>query len=285
MKTKRRAKKYTMFYVAALILIMSGAQQYALADSEPVAAAEGNAQLVEAQAAAKEILMRMAEFMAKIPQYSVNLTSNYDVLQESGQMIEFGESRTVILSRPNGLRVEVEQSDGEKHLFQYDGKEITLSSPSQNVYAQTSRPGGIDEAVMYFLRDLGMRLPLAMLLTSRIPAEIDRRTQSLNYVEETVIDGIPVHHLAGRTETVDYQAWIPEGGQPLPLRIVLTYKDAEGHPAFRAQFSDWNMAPEVKDSLFAFTPSEGMQKIPFLAELPKIALEGPINPEQTGESK
>ena len=48
MKTKRRAKKYTMFYVAVLILIMSGAQQYALADSEPVAAAEGNAQFSKA---------------------------------------------------------------------------------------------------------------------------------------------------------------------------------------------------------------------------------------------
>ena len=99
MKTKRQTKIGTVLYVAVLIATMGWLQQYALADSEPVAAAEGNAQLVEAQAAAKEILMRMAEFMAKIPQYSVNLASNYDVLQESGQMIEFGESRTVILSR------------------------------------------------------------------------------------------------------------------------------------------------------------------------------------------
>jgi hypothetical protein len=138
---------------------------------------------------------------------------------------------------------------------------------------------------MYFLRDLGMRLPLAMLVTSRLPEELNRRTQVLNYVEATVFDGIPVHHLAGRTETVDYQAWISEGDQPIPLRIVLTYKNAEGHPAFRAQFSDWNMTPEVKDSLFAFTPSEGMQKIAFLAEVRKTAFEGSTNPEQTGEQK
>lgn len=200
-------------------------------------------------------------------------------------MIEFGESRKIIVSRPNGLRVEVDQSNGEKQLVQYDGKEITVFSPSQNVYAQASKPGGIDEAVMYFLRDLGMRLPLAMLVTSRLPAEIDRRTQSLNYVEKTVIDGIPVHHLAARTETVDYQVWIPEGDQPLPLRIVLTYKNAQGHPAFRAQFSDWNLTPEVEDSLFAFTPSEGIQKIPFLAQLPTIAYEGSTKSEQTGEQK
>ena len=283
MKTKRQTKIGTVLYMAVLIAAMGWMQQHALADSEPLADPVENAQLSEEDAAAKDMLMQMAEFLSKTPQFSVNLKTRYDVLQESGQMIEFGESRKIIVSRPDGLRVEVEQSDGEQHLFQYDGKEITVSSPTQNVYAQASKPGGIDEAVMYFLRDLGMRLPLAMLVTSRLPAEINRRTQSLNYVEKTVIDGIPVHHLAARTETVDYQAWIPEGDQPLPLRIVLTYKNAEGHPAFRAQFSDWNLTPEVKDSLFAFTPSEEIQKIPFLAELPKIALEGPTNSEQTGE--
>ena len=285
MKTKRQTKIGTVLYVAVLIATMGWMQQHALADSEPLADPVENAQLSEEDAAAKDMLMQMAEFLSKTPQFSVNLKTSYDVLQESGQMIEFGESRKVIVSRPDGLRVDVEQSDGEKQLLQYDGKEITLFSPSQNVYAQASKPGGIDEAVMYFVRDLGMRLPLAMLLTGRLPAEIERRTQSLNYVEKTVIDGIPVHHLAGRTETADYQAWISEGDQPLPLRIVLTYKNAEGHPAFRAQFSDWNLTPEVKDSLFAFTPSEGIQKIPFLAELPEIALEGPTNSEQTGESK
>lgn len=285
MKTKRRMGICTVLLCAALIATMGGVQQYALADSESLALPDGNTQLDETQAAAKDIIMRMTKFLAKTPQFSVNLKSSYDVLQESGQMIEFGESRKIVLRRPDELRVEVAQSNGEQHLVQYDGKEITVFNPSQNVYAQASKPGGIDEAIMYFLRDLGMRLPLAMLLTSRLPAEIDRRTQSFNYVEKTVVDGMPVHHLAGRTETVDYQAWIPEGDQPLPLRIVLTYKDAEGHPAFRAQFSDWNLMPEVKDSLFSFAPSEGVQKIPFLAELPKVALEEPTNPEQTGDSK
>ena len=285
MKTIRQTKIGTVLYVAVLIVTMSWMQQHALAESEPLADPVENAQLSEEEAAVKDMLMRMAEFLSKTPQFSVNLKASYDVYQESGQMIEFSESRKIIVSRPSGLRVDVDQSDGEKQLVQYDGKEITVFSPSQNVYAQASKSGGIDEAVIYFLRDLGMRLPLAMLLTSRLPAEIERRTQSFNYVEKTVIDGVPVHHLAGRTETADYQAWISEGDQPLPLRIVLTYKNAAGHPAFRAQFSDWNLTPEVKDSLFAFTPPEGIQKIPFLAEVHEISYEGSTNSEQTGESK
>jgi hypothetical protein len=234
---------------------------------------------------AKKILMSMAEFLAKTPRFSVNLTDSYEVLQDTGQKIEFGEIRRILVSRPNGLRVEVEHSDGEKHFVLYDGKEITTFSPKENVYAQVSKPGGIDEAIIYFLKDLHMRLPLAALLLSRFPAEIERRTQSLDYVEKSVMHGTTVHHLAGRTETVDYQVWIPAGTQPLPHRVVLTYKNAEGQPSFRAEFSEWNLAPDIPDNQFAFTPPEGAHKIAFLAQLPNIEFEGAKKAEQSGEQK
>jgi hypothetical protein len=227
----------------------------------------------------------MAEFLARTPQFTVNLNDSFDVVQKSGQKIEFGENRKITVSRPNSLRVDLEESNGEKHTVLYDGKNITVFSPSQNVYAQTTKPGGIDEAVRYFLKDLHMRLPLAALLLSRFPAEVESRTLSLDYVEKTLIDGVPAHHLAGRTETVDYQVWIAEGSQPLPLRIVLTYKNAEGQPEFRAQFSDWNLAPKVQDSQFAFTPPEGARKIAFQAQLSDFATAGTESPEQPGEQK
>jgi len=82
---------------------------------------------------AQDILKRMAEFIANTPKLTVNMSSRYDVLQDSGQKIEFAENRNVTISRPNGLRVELEGSDGEKHLIVYDGKDITVFSPNQNV--------------------------------------------------------------------------------------------------------------------------------------------------------
>jgi Predicted periplasmic protein (DUF2092) len=42
---------------------------------------------------------------------------------------------------------------------------------------------------------------------------------------------------------VDFQLWIADGDQPLPLRAVLTYRREAGQPQFRAQFSDWNFEP------------------------------------------
>lgn len=275
----------TALSVAVLAAMMGCAAKPAATRPESPAASKSVPQAAAEPKEAKDILQRMAAFLAGTPRFSVNVRADYDVLQESGQMIEFGETRKITLSRPDRLRVEVEHSDGEKHLVLYDGREITVFSPSQNVYAQAPKPGGIDEAVVYFLKDLHMRLPLAALLLSRLPEELERRTQSLDYVERVVIGGAPAHHLAGRTETVDYQIWVAEGAQPLPLRVVLTYRNAEGQPQFRAQFSDWNLTPEIQDVQFAFTPPEGARKIAFLAELNQLDPRGAATPEQTGERK
>jgi hypothetical protein len=282
MKTTRYSEIRAVLCGALLAIIAGCAEERAATRPEPTAAQTSARQAVAEPTEPKAILMRMAEFLANTPRFSVNIQDNYDVAQESGQKIEFGERRKVIESRPNGLRIEAEHSNGDKHLVQYDGKDITVFNPILNVYAQVTKPGGIDEAVMYFLRDLHMRLPLALLLTSRLPSELEKRTQSLDYVERTEIQGTPAHHLAGRTETVDYQVWIAEGVQPLPLRIVLTYKNVEGQPQFRAQFADWNLAPEIQDSQFAFTPPEGAQKIAFVAQLPQLTLKGTTTPEPTG---
>lgn len=280
------SKCFALCAIAPLIMVGCAQEQAVI---RPQASASVTSAATPAAATtprdAKSILMSMADFLAKTPRFSVNLSSSYEVVQESGQKIEFGENRRIIVSRPDKLRVEVEHSDGEKHLVLYDGKEITTYSPNQNVYAQVAKPGGIDEAVTYFLKDLHMRLPLAALLLSRFPDELERRTQSLDYVDKLSLNGTTIHHLAGRTETVDYQVWIPENSQPLPLSVVLTYKNAEGQPSFRAQFSDWNLAPEIPDNQFAFTPPEGARKIAFLAQLPQIALEGVSKPEKSGEQK
>ena len=275
----------TYFVILVVLAVTSvWAENPAVTGSEPC----GN-QAPAPQAAvepeAKDVLMRMAEFLAKTPRFSVNLKINYDVLQESGQMIDFFETRSITLRRPNGLRVAVEQSDGDKQLVLYDGKQITAFSSSQNVYAQVSEPGDIDAAVIYFVKDLHMRLPLAGIVLSRFPAELERRTRSLDYVERMVMDGKPAHHLAGRTKTVDYQFWIADGPQPLPLRAVYTYKNAKGDPQFRAEFSDWNLAPEIREDQFAFTPPQGARKIAFAMQVPQVAFEGTTNPEQTGAKK
>jgi hypothetical protein len=129
----------------------------------------------------------------------------------------------------------------------------------------------VDDAVVYFVHDLGMRLPLAIMLLDRMPAELQQRVQAVKYVEKTTTLGTPADHVAAKTPTVDFQVWIAQGDRPLPLRVVLTYKNTRGQPQFRAQFSDWNLDITPSDTLFAFTAPAGAKQIPFAATLASIA--------------
>jgi hypothetical protein len=225
-----------------------------------------------AEPEAMPILKKMSEYLAQAGRFSVNVRNGYDVVQESGQKIEFGEVRKVTVSRPDHLRIETERSDGEKGLVIFDGKQITIYLPNENVYASASKPGTIDETIQYAVSDLKVRVPLAMMLLSTLPSEIDRRVVSADYVEKTTITDVPCDHLAVRTgQGVDFQVWVAQGEQPLPRRIVITYIGETGQPQFWADFSDWNLAPEISDALFAFTPPNGAERIQFLAEVRNIA--------------
>ena len=220
---------------------------------------------------ARAILLGMAEFLGKTPRMSVTVQAGYDAVQASGHKLEWNELRTVTVSRPDRLRMEAERSDGSRSLVVFDGAAISTFDEASRVYARAPQPGGVDEALVYLVRDLGIRFPLAVLLVSGAPAELQRRVKSVQYVEKTGILGAPAHHIAGWTDTVDFQAWIAAGEQPLPLRIVLTYKDAPGQPQFRAHFSSWNVAAQPVDSFFTFSPPADATRIPFAVAMPRMA--------------
>src|SRR5215467_10295054 len=144
----------------------------------------------------RAVLMRMADCLAKSPAWTVTVHTAYDAVQPDGYKVEWNEMRKITLKRPDRLRVESERSDGTRSLVLFDGKTITGFDESSRVYAQAPHPGTVDDAVVYFVHDLGMRLPLALMRLDRLPAELRQRVQSVEYVEKATTLGVPAHHIA-----------------------------------------------------------------------------------------
>lgn len=261
-----RVKKTILFGTLLLAVLLAAV---------PLLAAEGpaanTAATPEKPNPAMEQVMRMANFLAQMKEASVTLQTGYDVVQESGQKIEFGETRKLTLVRPDKFRVDVERSDGEKSSAVFDGKQVTVFQPKQNMYAVSEVPGTIDAAIIHFVKDLKMRLPLAMLFVTVLPDELDKRALGADIVENATVQGTPCVHIAGRGETVDFQVWVPTSGDPLPRRIVLTYKNEEGQPQYWANFSDWNLSPNPPASLFTLDIPKDANRIEFLAKIPRAA--------------
>jgi hypothetical protein len=244
------------FTVAAALLLWSG-----VASAQATAPA---AAMEEQGGQEMETLMNMARFLAQQQGFSVTVRSGYDAIQEDGERIEFGEKRRYLLQRPDRLRVEFERSDGDKGMVLFDGKAITAFKAGDNVYATAEKPGTVDGALVYLVRDLQLTLPLARMFHTMLPQQLEQLVQSVDYVETDVLFGVLTDHLAVRTAEVDCQFWIAQGGQPVPLRVVLTYKDVPGEPRFWADFSEWHLAPEAAADRFVFTPPAGAEKVPFI---------------------
>jgi hypothetical protein len=257
-----------------LAAVLAAGAAYAQTPSERGSAASETAR-TESQQLAFDKLMEMARFLGKADALTVSMRVNYDVVQENGEKIEFGERRDILLQRPDKLRIveSFDAGDGGRAVF--DGKDITVFNSGAKVFAKAPQPGNIDQAVVYFVRDLQMRLPIAPLLLTTFADELKRRVESIDYVGRTDFLGEPTHQIAVRATKVDFQMWISDTPQPLPLRVVITYRSEPGQPQFRADFSDWNLAPSIGEGDFAFTPPTDARQIAFAAQLTPLQANTP----------
>lgn len=242
------------------------------ADADAVVAASAPS---ESQILGRDLLMNMAEFLAGLDGFTVTMRGGYDVLQPSGEKIQFLERRKLVLRRPDRLRVEDATSGNDFILF--DGERITAYDASHRVYAQAPQPGTIDDAIVYFTRELGMRMPLAVLASTRLPLELDRRVIAVDYVETSRVFGDPVHHVVARTDLVDFQVWISAGKEPWPRRIVLGYHQEAGHPQYWAEFDEWSSSQRFRPAQFHFQPSLDDQQIVFAAQLESFSEEARVD--------
>lgn len=229
----------------------------------------------DSQREATALLKSMADYLAGMDYFRCTTTNGYETVQSNGQKVEFGETREIFLARPNRLRVEEVASDGVSDLTLFDGKQITAVSAGFNVYAQAPQPPSLEDALVYFVRDLRMRAPLALLLSTHVRTDLLDLAENVEYVESTKVGGKDAHHVAAQSESVDFEFWIADGRKPLPLRVVITYKTAPGQPKFWSDISNWQTNRKLSDKRFRLALPEGARQIPFAVQLSALGATPP----------
>jgi hypothetical protein len=209
------------------------------------------------------VLKRMSDFLAGVEEFRFSADVRYDAVQESGQKIEFGNERHVAIRRPDRARVEVIHWYGAGEALVYDGGRLSMTIPNRAIYASLQRTGPLADALDYLLTEHGVPTPLADLLHPELYSEVADRVTHGVWIGQATLDGVACDHLAFRSEDVDFQLFIRSGDQPLPLRLVIDYRNAEGKPQFRASLRDWELSPDLPEEFFRFAPAAGSQRVSF----------------------
>ena len=57
-----------------------------------------------------------------------------------------------------------------------------------------------------------------------------------------------------------------DDAEPLPAKVVVTYKSRYGAPRFSAEFTKWDLNPYLPDLMFEFTPPVDADQIEILTQ-------------------
>ena len=212
---------------------------------------------------AEKLLRRMSDYLAGRQQFALKAESTIEVVLTSGQKLQFSTPAAASVWRPNRLRAD-RKGDIVNQDFFYDGKNLTLYNPKENLYATTAAPPTIDEMLDFAREKLDVIAPGAEVLYSNAAERMLKVTTSGFVVGPSVVEGVKSTHLAFRGAEVDWQIWIEEGGRPLPRKFVLTSKQVKGEPQFTVLVRNWDLAPKLTEGMFTFTPPKGAKKIDFL---------------------
>ncbi len=231
-----------------------------------------------------QILHKMCDFLKSQQQFTYKAEVADDQVYLGGKKLQYEIDMETFVRRPDRLRVNAEGDLIDKQ-FYLDGKTMTLYDKDRNVYGTLEVPPDIESALEKANKEFGVRVALTDLASPNLWEFLDKRIKHSLYVGQSKIRGVLCHHLAFDGDEVEFQVWIDAGEQPLPRKVVLTHKNLPGSPQWTAFLSDWNFSPQLSDSLFAFTPPAGAEKIKFIpvqaSEAPKP---GPEKKKKGGKS-
>jgi len=181
---------------------------------------------------AAKIMARMTDFISAAPAFSLLADTGYEVVQKNGHVLEFGSQLTLAIQRPSKAIGRFDSRDGGSSTTVLDGEAIWVYIAKDNIYDTTSQPGDIDVSLDFLARQLGIPLQLRDFFSKDLTASLGSAVQSGYYVGESMISGVMCDHLALRGDKEDVQVWVAQGDEPVPRRIVITYRQIEGQPQF-----------------------------------------------------
>ena len=194
-------------------------------------------------------------------------------ITKSGQKLQFSQTVTFEVKRPNRLHMEIRSPHSERG-FWYDGKSLTILDRKRNLFSVAPMPGKRDAALDKAHDEFGIDLPLADLAVSDPYENATAKVlQGSDYGLAPVL-GLDCHHLALMQENVDWQVWIQDGPQPLIRRFVITHKKEPGAPEFTASVTNWDLTQRISDSDFVFEPPHGATKVEMKPDRPDSGEDG-----------
>lgn len=205
-----------------------------------------------------EVLRDAFAYLARVEQFTVRAEAWNDVALDDRATVQYESAVELALRRPDRLRITVAGDLEDRELW-YDGERVGVRE--EGYYASTEARATIEETLAFVEGAYDVSFPLQGLARGAPGREHVERLEHAAYLGVHRAGGVPCHHLLWSEPDVDVEIWIATGERPLLQRLAIDYKTEPGAPRFQASLRDWDLAPELGDEVFEFTPPEGAEEI------------------------
>jgi|SoiMethySBSTD1v2_1073268.scaffolds.fasta_scaffold00543_21 hypothetical protein len=240
-------RQHTLLSLLALAIIGAGCHQQETLAPE-AARAKGDA-----------LLREMSTNMSALQTFAYTVEERRQ--NPGGKPSERRVTRHVIVRRPNGIAFTGKGDRGDTAGW-YDGKQITLVSYRDKVWARGPMPPTLDEALDFLGAEYDVQMPTADLLYSSPYDAFMTKDTTGGWVDTQKIGDRSCEHLAYRQQVVDWELWLTTD-RAMPCQLKMTYKQAPGQPSTWVTYRGLE-APNVTDETFKANVPDGFNRIKIL---------------------
>jgi hypothetical protein len=209
---------------------------------------------------ALQALQRMSAYLGTLPAFEIKVTTATELVMDDDQKIEEDGVNTYKVHRPDGFMIETASDDRLRQFF-YNGKVLTIFAPKLGYYVSVPAPPTIRQTLDLASEKYDVDLPLADLFRWSDPnSDRPHDLQSGFHVGTATLDGVETDQYAFREGDIDWQIWIAQGPQPVPLKVVMIDRTDASHPYTSARL-DWNTSPTLAAADFTYTPGADAKAI------------------------
>ena len=207
-------------------------------------------------------LRRMSAYLGGLQSFRVDTTTTDEFVTNEGQKIQFVKETRLAVRRPDKLWADRTGPAGHA-VLRYDGKQISVHSAELGVYAVEPAPPNLASMIDFARDNLGMDAPAGDLLLPETYQALMDGVRVGRYIGRERLGDVHAHHLAMTEKDVDWQLWIKDGPDPVPLRYVITTKSLAEQPQFVAELKNWRPNEPLSDEQFAFQPPAAAKRMKF----------------------
>jgi len=206
-----------------------------------------------------ERLKAMGAHLRSLKAFTVTADVTTDLVLDSGQKIEAGQTVEMSARLPNMLLVSTQSPVRSRKIY-YDGKNVTVYGEKLGYYGTFAAPDSIAATLEAAAKKYAIELPLAdLFLFGTDKSNLGAITEAL-YTGPQRVGGVLCDNFAFRQPDVDWQVCIERGKNALPRKIVITSTDIAERPQRRSVLT-WKAGTAPAASAFTFKPPKDAKRI------------------------